>query len=143
MARRHITSNQALWAAQGLLAVVFLFAGGVKLAMSAGELADTSALPWQFMKFIGACEVLGGLALVLPGIARRRIELTPIAACGLVVIMVGATIDTVVEDGAAVAMLPLAVGMVAAAIAYGRGRQWLAVRLPEGATAPALGADVH
>jgi predicted RNA polymerase sigma factor len=83
---RHVT----LWIVQGILAALFLFAGGMKLATPVAELARLSPLPAGFLKFIGACEALGALGLVLPGLFRLRLGLTPLAAAGLVVIMLGA-----------------------------------------------------
>src|SRR5918912_2555652 len=117
-------TTYALWTIQGLLALLFLFAGGMKLAMSSEELAAamTLPLPIAFVRFIGACEVLGALGLVLPGIFRIRTELTPLAAAGLVVIMIGAGTTTVLSMDATMAILPLVVGVLAATVAYGRGR---------------------
>jgi DoxX-like family len=114
----------ALWTIQGLLALTFLFAGGLKLAMSGEDLAAamTLPLPILFVRFIGVCEVLGALGLLLPGIFRIRTDLTPLAAQGLVVIMVGAVITTVASMDASMAMLPLVVGILAATVAYGRAR---------------------
>jgi multidrug transporter EmrE-like cation transporter len=114
----------ALWT-QGLLALIFLFAGGIKLAMPAEELAAAMAalpLPIAFVRFIAVCEVLGALGLVLPGVVRIRTELTPLAAAGLVVIMVGAVTTTLATMDASMAVLPLVVGVLAATVAYGRAR---------------------
>jgi DoxX-like family len=117
-------TTRALWTIQGLLALIFLFAGGMKLAMSSEDLAAamTLPLPILFVRFIGVCEVLGALGLVLPGIFRIRTDLTPLAAQGLVVIMIGAVITTVATMDASMAILPLLVGALAAAVAYGRTR---------------------
>src|SRR5256885_12566419 len=110
-----------LWLIQGLLAALFLFAGGFKLALPLAALAKLSPLPDPFLKFIGVCEVSGALGLILPGLVRVREGLTPLAAAGLVVIMLGATIVTVATQGLAPAALPLVVGILAATIAWGRG----------------------
>ncbi len=56
--------NVTLWVVQGLLAALFLFAGGMKLITPTEVLSLTSPFPGEFIKFIGACEVLGVLALV-------------------------------------------------------------------------------
>jgi len=111
--------NVALWSAQGLLAAVFLFAGSMKLAMPMEMLAEVSPLPALFIKFIAVCEILGALGLVLPGIFRTHRELTPLAAMGLIVIMVGATVSTILfsQPGA---LMPFVVGILAAVVAYGR-----------------------
>src|SRR5207248_310295 len=98
-------SNAALWVIQGLLAALFLFAGGFKLALPLAALAKVSPLPAAFLKFIGVCEVTGAVALILPGLLRIRTGLTPLAAAGLVIIMIGATVVTVATQGAAPAVL--------------------------------------
>ena len=117
IARYH---NVLLWIAQGLLAAVFLFAGGMKLALPVATLAKLSPLSPGFMKFIGICEVSGGLGLVLPGIFRVARVLTPLAASGLVIIMLGAVILTIATQGTAPAVIPFMVGVIALTIARGR-----------------------
>ena len=114
-------SRIALWVVQGILAALFLFAGGFKLATPAAELARAAApLSAGFLKFIGVCEVLGAFGLVLPGLLRVRPGLTPLAAAGLVVIMAGAVIVTVITHGVAPAAFPLVVGVLAGLVAVGR-----------------------
>ena len=110
----------ALWSIQAVLAALFLFAGGFKLALPLAALAKLSPLPAIFLKFIGACEVTGALGLILPGVFNIKRGLTPLAAAGLVIIMIGATTVTVVTQGVAPAVLPFIVGLLAAAVAYGR-----------------------
>jgi hypothetical protein len=68
------------------------------------------------------CELLGALGLILPGLLRIRPGLTTLAAAGLVIIMVGATVLTFVADGVAPALFPLVVGLLSASVAYGRWR---------------------
>jgi DoxX-like protein len=109
-----------LWVIQGLLAAVFLFAGGFKLAMPLAALAKVSPLPAVLLKFIGICEVSGALGLILPGLLHIREDLTPLAAAGLVVIMLGATSVTVATQGVAPAVLPFVVGVLAAIVVWGR-----------------------
>ena len=110
----------ALWSIQAVLAALFLFAGGFKLALPLAALAKLSPLPAVFLKLIGACEVTGALGLILPGVFNIKRGLTPLAAAGLVIIMIGATTVTVVTQGVAPAVLPFIVGLLAAAVAYGR-----------------------
>jgi hypothetical protein len=114
-----------LWTLQGVLAALFLFAGGFKLAMPLAALAKLTPLPAPFIKFIGCAEVLGALGLVLPGLLRIRTALTPLAAAGLVIVMAGATTVTVATQGVAPAVLPLVVGILAATVARGR---WHSIR---------------
>jgi len=114
------SSNTRLWIAQGLLAVLFLFAGGMKLVIPAAALAAESHLPGAFMKFIGVCETLGAFGLTLPGLLHVRPRLAALAAAGLVIIMIGATVVTVVNGPAAGAVVPAIVGVLATYVAGGR-----------------------
>ena len=113
----------ALWTAQGLLALTFLFAGAMKFVMSSEDLTKDIDLSAGFLRFIGVCEVLGAIGLVGPGVVRFRRGLTPLAAMGLVIIMIGATVITVASTGVAAALFPLAVGAAAAFVACNR-RGW-------------------
>ena len=81
----------ALWIVQVLLALLFLFAGGTKLIQPIEVLTQQTPLPGLFVRFIGVAEVLGAIGLILPGLLRIRPWLTPLAAIGLGIIMIGAT----------------------------------------------------
>jgi hypothetical protein len=116
------TKNTVLWVVQGLLAALFLFAGVMKLVVPIEALAGPVALPGLFLRFIGVVEVLGAVGLILPGLFRIHQELTPLAAAGLVIIMAGATAITVIGGPAATAVVPMIIGALAAAVAYGRSR---------------------
>ena len=113
-------SRVALWIVQSVLAALFLFAGGAKLAAPAADLARMSTLSPGFLKFIGACEILGALGLVLPGLFKIRLGLTPLAAAGLVLIMAGAVVVTALTQNVPAAGFPLAIGVLAALVAVGR-----------------------
>lgn len=84
--------NIALWIIQVLLALLFLFAGAMKLIMPIEEMTKQMplAIPGLFLRFIGVVEVLGGLGLILPMLLRIKPWLTPLAAAGLVILMIGA-----------------------------------------------------
>ena len=120
--------NIVLWIIQVLLALLFLFAGGTKLVMSIEAMRAMGSpnqilLPGLLIRFIGVCEVLGALGLILPGLLRIRRVLTPLAAAGLVIIMIGAAVLTFLGDGPAPAVFPMVVGLLAAFVAYCR-RGW-------------------
>jgi hypothetical protein len=115
--------TRLLWTLQVLLAAMFLLSGAIKLAVPPDVLYLMVPLPEAFVRFIGCCEALGALGLILPSLLRIRPELTPLAAAGLTIIMIGATVLTPVFEGTFVtALLPLALGVVAAFIGYGRWR---------------------
>jgi uncharacterized membrane protein YphA (DoxX/SURF4 family) len=122
---RRWTRTTALWIVQALLALLFLFAGSMKLIVPIEMMMAQMPLPLPglFLRFIGTAEVAGALGLILPGLLRIRPMLTPLAACGLVIIMIGATVVTLAGGGGVSALVPLVVGLLCTAVAYGR-RSW-------------------
>ena len=122
--------NILLWVIQILLALLFIFSGIPKLIYPA-DLLQANAPPGSihfsdlFLKFIGVCEMLGAFGLVLPGLFRTRKGLTPLAAVGLTIIMIGAVVVTVMGGQASLAIVPLVVALLCAFVAYGRGvKHW-------------------
>jgi uncharacterized membrane protein YphA (DoxX/SURF4 family) len=114
--------NIALWIIQALLAALFLFTGGMKLVMPIEDIIKQMPLPlpgW-FLRFTGVVEVLGGIGLILPWLLSIKSGLTPLAAAGLVIVMVGATVYTLASGEIASAPMPLVVGILAGFVAYGR-----------------------
>jgi uncharacterized membrane protein YphA (DoxX/SURF4 family) len=111
-----------LWIVQALLAALFLFSGVMKFVLPAAVLTKGSPFSAGFLHFIGILEILGGLGLILPSVTRVKPMLTPLAAVGLVIIMIGATWTTVATMGAKMAILPFVTGILAAFVAYGRWR---------------------
>jgi hypothetical protein len=113
--------NVVLWIIQVLLALLFLFTGGMKLVLPIEEMTKQTALPGLFLRFLGVVEVLGALGLILPGLLRIKPGLTPLAAAGLVIVMIGATVLSL-KMGVSAALIPLVTGLLAAFVAYGRWR---------------------
>src|SRR5712691_5314645 len=70
--------SAGLWIVQGLLAVVFLGTGIMKLTAPSEMLAAQVPMPELFVRFLGLAETLGAIGLILPGLLR--IGLTPLAA---------------------------------------------------------------
>ncbi|MDQ3808700.1 MAG: DoxX family protein [Chloroflexota bacterium] len=113
----------ALWTIQALLAVLFVLAGSMKLITPMEVLTAQVPLPGVFVRFVGAAEALGGLGLILPGLLRIRPGLVSLAALELLHVMIGAAVLTVAVGGDAVtAVVPLLVGLLLIAVAYGRWR---------------------
>jgi putative oxidoreductase len=114
----------ALWSVQGLLAAAFLASGAMKLAQPIEVLAQqasyAAALPAVVVRFIGLAEVAGALGLILPAVTRIKPGLTPLAAGGLVVVMVLAMIWHLTHGEAAFVAAPLVLGALAAFVAWGR-----------------------
>ena len=109
-----------LWTLQALLAMLFAFAGVMKLIMPIEEMTKDIALPGLFLRFIGVVEILGAVGLILPGLLRIKPGLTPLAAAGLTIIMVGATLVTLMTSQPATAVIPFVVGLLTAFVAWRR-----------------------
>lgn len=108
------------WMVQVPLALLFLFAGGMKLSMPLPALAQATGLPGWFMRFIALAEIAGALGLVLPGLLGVWRGLVPLAAAGLAAIMIGATAVSALRMGAAAAVLPAVVGVLLVVVLRGR-----------------------
>src|SRR6478672_3109669 len=92
--------NVVLWIIASVLALAFLAAGGMKLARSKEQLAASGQgwvedFPSGAVKVIGALEVLAAIGLVLPPLVDVATVLVPLAALGLVLMMVGAAVTHV------------------------------------------------
>jgi uncharacterized membrane protein YphA (DoxX/SURF4 family) len=109
--------NTALWIAQGLLAAAFATSGAMKLARSREQLLGRS--PWMedfsdsTLKFIGVCEVLGAIGLVLPPLLDIAPWLAPIAATGLTTMMALAALMHVRRNEPAGIVVTLVLGAIA------------------------------
>jgi uncharacterized membrane protein YphA (DoxX/SURF4 family) len=117
--------NVVLWVLQGLLAAGFLGAGGMKLTQPYEKLGKTMGWVTHFqppaVRLIGAAEALGALGLILPAATHIAPILTPIAATGLAVAMIGAVITHVRLRDPISMMAPAAVLLVlSAVVAWGR-----------------------
>jgi len=113
--------NNLLWLLQILLGLLFIVAGVVKFLMPVDQIQKgiPDWMPLGFIYFIGVCEVLGGIGLIVPWLTKTKPVLTPIAAAGLVIIMIGATAVTV-PLGVDKAVPPAIIGLLLALVAYGR-----------------------
>jgi uncharacterized membrane protein YphA (DoxX/SURF4 family) len=129
-------TDRLLWTLQWLLAIFFaLGSGAPKLFLPLDTLPMPLPLPELFLRFVGVAEVLGGLGLVLPGLLRIRPGLTPLAAAGLVLVTIGATVYQLAAGQPGNAVFAVVVGLLAAFVAYGR---WRLVPLHGSSRRPAL-----
>jgi len=122
--------NILLWVVQILVGLLFLFAGTMKFVMSADEMTQGApvALPIWFIHFIGICEILGGIGLIVPWLTGIKRWLTPLAAVLLIVIMAGAVVTSAMMS-ISMAIMPFVVGLLLIFIAWGRSRS-LAGQMP-------------
>ena len=115
--------NILLWIIQSLLSLLFIFAGVMKFLMPVAEMQKGSpvVLPGWFFHFIGVCEILGGLGLILPALLRIKPGLTPLAATGLGIITLGAAVITL-KMSISMAAFPFVVCLLSFFVAFGRWR---------------------
>jgi uncharacterized membrane protein YphA (DoxX/SURF4 family) len=117
--------NYVLWTLQVILALLFVFSGVMKFVMPVAKMQEGPVkLPGLFLHFIGVCEILGGLGLVLPGMTKIKRMLTPLAAAGLLIVMIGATVVTWMGSHDSMMVLPLVVALLVAFVSWGRWN-WL------------------
>jgi uncharacterized membrane protein YphA (DoxX/SURF4 family) len=113
-----------LWTLQSLLAIIFVMTGAMKVLSPADVLEAQSPLPLFVVRFVGFCELAGALGMILPGLLRIRPSLTPLAAAGLVTLMIFATILTpiMISPDPVMMLIPATVGVLAAFVGYTRLR---------------------
>jgi DoxX-like family len=116
--------NIALWIIAGFLAAAFGGAGFVKLTQPKEKLA--TAMPWTtvfsagMVKTIGALELLAAIGLILPGALRIAPILVPLAALGLVLLMVSAIVFHVRRKEIQMIGGNIVLLILAAVVAWGR-----------------------
>jgi hypothetical protein len=115
-----------LWLVQVILAVLFLMAGGMKVLRSKEQLAEDPRMGWveeydqNQIRGIGGAEVLGALGLVLPGLTGIATVLTPIAAIGLAITMLLASLLHRRRGESQATMMTAAFFILALVVAIGR-----------------------
>lgn len=115
--------NVILWIAQVLLAAIFLLAGVMKVFQSERAKANwpwVKDVPKGLVIFIGLCDLLGGLGVILPWLTGILPWLTPVAAAGLALIMIFAIVFHVSRRESSVITFNFVLLALAAFVAYGR-----------------------
>jgi uncharacterized membrane protein YphA (DoxX/SURF4 family) len=113
--------NVLLWVLQALLAVVFLAHSWLFLFPPAEMVASmNAAIPPAFRIFIGVAEVLAAVGLTLPGITRVLPWLIPLAAAGLLIVTLSATILHGMRDEVGSAITTAFLFVAATFVAYMR-----------------------
>lgn len=114
--------NILLWVLQILLAVAFAAHGVLFLNPPAELLVEMNKmLPTEFRLFLGVAEVLAAIGLILPGITRIMPWLVSVAAAGIMIVMVSATLLHATRPGEMSSAITTAVLLVLATfVAYMR-----------------------
>ena len=113
--------NIALWIVQILLALAFLLAGSMKVSQPIDKLKKN--MNWTtpgIVRLVGTLEILGSLGLILPAVTHILPWLTPVAAVGLVLTMIGAAIVHVRLKEFSGLAAPIVLLLLALFIVYGR-----------------------
>jgi uncharacterized membrane protein YphA (DoxX/SURF4 family) len=127
--------NIVLWVLQVGLGVFFLFTGIQHFILPPGlpaPMAWMYDLPAGLHYFSGTAEILSALGLILPGLTRIQTRLTPLAAAGLVVVMLGAAAWHFPRGEYQNIFMNLVIAALAAFLAYAR---WRLVPLKDRASA--------
>jgi hypothetical protein len=117
--------NVVLWFLQWFMGLFLLGASGLpKILLPAEALAANMpyAIPQGILWLIGVAEIAGGLGLILPGLLRIRPGLTPLAAAGLTIVALGASVSWIAVGVGFNASFAFGVAAICAFIAYGRWR---------------------
>jgi uncharacterized membrane protein YphA (DoxX/SURF4 family) len=122
------TLNTTLWIMQALWGTFFSLNGFGKIVSYEPALWQQALqqIPWlsavsqDLFIFIGVCEFLGGIGLILPAMTRVRPTLTPVAALGLALVMILAAVFHIARGEYGFVVFNLLLGAVPAFIAYGR-----------------------
>ncbi len=116
--------NHALWTTQAILAIVFLVTGSLKLTQPIGKLAKSmewvKTTPTALVRLLGLAEVLGALGLVLPTATGILPWLTPVAAVGCAIVMLGASVHHASRHEYQKLGFTVVLFLLAAFVAYGR-----------------------
>ncbi|MGY8637683.1 DoxX family protein [Bradyrhizobium sp. 14AA] len=113
-----------LWAAQVLVAFVFISAGLYKLLTPIPQLA--AAMPWAgqysetFVRAIALVDLAGGIGILLPALTRILPRLTVLAALGCAVLQVFALVFHISRGEAAVTPLNIVLLALALFVLWGR-----------------------
>lgn len=115
--------NIVLWFLQVLLGIYFVFTGIAHFTLPPGlpaQMAWMYELPTFLHYFSGTAEILGGLGLILPGLTRIQTRLTPLAALGLVFVMMGAAVWHLTRNEFQPIVMNVILAGIAGFVAYGR-----------------------
>lgn len=120
--------NIALWVAQGILALIFLWAAYTKLFQPLEEAAKM--LPWAkdnpgLVKITGVVELLGAIGIILPAALRIQPKLTILAAYGIIALMISAAVFHISRGEASLIGMNIFFLLLAAFVAWGRSKKVL------------------
>jgi len=117
--------NTLLWILQVVLGIYFIGVGALHFIIPEGL---PQQMDWMYVLsdtlhiVSGSAEILGGLGLILPAVTKIQPQLVPLAAAGLVIVMIGAVVWHIGRDEFTNVGLNLLLAALLAFVAYGRWR---------------------
>lgn len=114
-----------LWIGQVFFGLYFVAVGVAHFVVPAGmpdQMAWFYDLSPTLHAMAGTVEILGGLGLLVPILLRRWAALVPLAAAGLALVMLGATVWHLPRGEVLQAGLTVGNALVLGLLAYGRWR---------------------
>lgn len=127
MENQRISSNVMhiiLWAVQVILAVSLIWAAWMKLVQPIEQLAAmwpwAGEVPVALVKMTGIIDLLGAAGLILPSVLRIQPKLTPMAAIGVIILMVCASVFHIMRGEVALIGVNIVFAILAAFVAWGR-----------------------
>jgi putative oxidoreductase len=116
--------NITLWIVQGLTATLMLMSAYMKIATPILELSSkwkwTGELPETVVRLLGVIDLLGGIGIILPALLRIKPSLTPLAAVGIILLMISASVFHISRGEASVIGSNIILMFLASFIAWGR-----------------------
>jgi hypothetical protein len=112
-----------LWICQALLAVAF-FAHGAMLLFPPASIVEqlNASLPRWFQLFLGVAEIAAAVGLTIPGLTRVQPRFVPLAAAGIMIVMIAATIFHLQRSEWSSAVITFVLLLMATFVAYARWR---------------------
>jgi len=118
--------NLGLWIIAGVLAFIFAASGAMKLVQSKEKLVASATGGWAAdwspaqIKLVGVAEILGAIGLILPAALHVAPILVPLAAVGLILVMIGAAIVHARRHELPNVAINVVLLVLAAVVAWGR-----------------------
>ncbi|RFS26616.1 DoxX family protein [Chitinophaga silvatica] len=118
--------NIGLWTLQGLLSILFITGGIMKLFQSIPQQQEmypwTGQVPELFVRLLGVIDLLGGIGIIIPALLKIRPQLTVLAAIGIIMLMIAATVFHISRGEVNVVGFNIVVAILAAVIVWGRSK---------------------
>lgn len=118
--------NIGLWIAQSLIALTLIWGAYAKLLQPIEE--TSKMLPWALdnpglVKFTGIIDLLGGLGIILPAALRVQPKLTVLAAYGVIVLMIAASVFHISRGEASLIGMNIFFLVLTVFVAWGRTKK--------------------